>query len=240
VTGWADAPGDPRELWVRYVQGVYHVWGTLRERHPNVIWQSCSSGGGRADFGILQFADQIWTSDNTEATSRLNIQEGYSQFLPANTMEAWVTDWGKETVPLEFRFHVSMCGSLGVGGNLLEWDQADRESAADFIRLYKDIRHIIQFGDQFRLISSQKNNYSAVQYLSKDKSDGVLFVFRTYIPEPFNIPMIYLRGLESDVLYAVEGFDQPRSGKAWMEAGLSVELKNLQSKVLKISRTQPQ
>ena len=155
-------------------------------------------------------------------------------------MEAWVTDWGKETVPLEFRFHVSMCGSLGVGGNLLEWDQADRESAANCISLYKDIRQVIQFGDQFRLISSQKNNFSAVQYLSKDKAEGVLFVFRTHIPERFNIPMIYLRGLAPDMLYTVEGFDQPRSGKAWMEAGLSVELKNLQSKVLKISRTQPQ
>ena len=79
-----------------------------------------------------------------------------------------------------------------------------------------------------------------MQYLSKDKIEGVLFVFRTHIPERFNIPMIYLRGLEPDAIYTVEGFDQPRSGKAWMEAGLSVELKNLQSKVLKISRTQPQ
>ena len=234
--GWADAPGDQREIWVRYVQGLYHVWGTLRQRYPNVIWQSCASGGGRADFGILQFADQIWASDNTEATSRLNIQEGYSQFLPANTMEAWVTDWGREIVPLEFRFHVSMCGSLGVGGNLLEWNQADRESAANCIRLYKEIRQVIQFGDQFRLISSQKNDYSAVQYVSKDKSEGVLFAFRTHIPDPFNFPLIRLRGLDPDALYVVEGFDQPRSGKAWMEAGLKVELNNFQSKVLKISR----
>lgn len=234
--GWVDAPGDQRELWVRYVHGLYHVWGTLRQRHPNVIWQSCASGGGRADFGILKLVDQIWTSDNTEATARLSIQEGYSQFLPANTMEAWVTDWDKDLVPLEFRFHVSMCGSLGVGGNLLEWDQADRESAADCIRLYKEIRHIIQFGDQHRLISSQKNNYSAVQYISKDKTEAVLFVFRTHIPDPFNTPVIYLRGLEPEVLYSVEGFDQPRSGSAWMEAGLNVKLKNLQSKILRIRR----
>ena len=237
--GWPQAPGDQRELWVRYVQGLYHVWGTLRQRHPNIIWQSCASGGGRADFGILQFADQVWVSDNTEATSRLNIQEGYSQFLPANTMEAWVTDWGREIVPLEFRFHVSMCGSLGVGGNLLEWDQAHRESAAGYIRLYKEIRHIIQFGDQFRLISPQNNDYSAVQYLSKDKTEGVLFTFRTHIPDPFNIPMIHLRGLEPEALYSIEGFEQPRSGQAWMQAGLKVELKNLQSKILRIQRLTP-
>jgi alpha-galactosidase len=234
--GWQDALGDPRELWLRYVYGVYHVWGELRQRHPKVIWQSCASGGGRADFGILKFADQVWTSDNTEATARLSIQEGFSQYLPANTMEAWVTDWGKDLVPLEFRFHVSMCGSLGVGGNLLEWTQLERESAAEYIRLYKEIRHVIQFGDQFRLISSQQNNYSALQYVSKDKSESVLFAFRTHIPDRFNIPMIYLRGLDPDALYSIEGFDQPRSGTAWMESGLKVELKNLQSRVLRIQR----
>lgn len=234
--GWADAPGDQREIWIRYVQGLVHVWGMLRERHPHVIWQSCASGGGRADFGILKLADQIWTSDNTEATARLSIQEGFSQFLPANTMEAWVTDWGKDLVPLEFRFHVSMCGSLGVGGNLFEWDQANRESAAAHIRLYKALRPIIQFGDQYRLISSQKNAYSAIQYVSKDKSQSVLFVFRTHIPDPFNIPMIHLRGLEPEALYSVEGFEQPRSGSAWIQAGLKVDLKNLHSKVLRIQR----
>jgi len=234
--GWADAPGDQREIWVRYVQGLYHVWGTLRQRHPDVIWQSCASGGGRADFGILKLADQIWTSDNTDATSRLYIQEGFSQYLPANTMEAWVTDLSKDLVPLEFRFHVSMCGSLGVGGNLLHWDQAERQLGAECIRLYKEIRHIIQFGDQYRLISSQKNDYSAMQYVSKDKSESVLFVFRTHIPDPFNIPMIHLRGLDPEALYSVEGMDDPRSGLAWMEAGLKVDLKNMQSKVLRINR----
>ncbi len=234
--GWLDAPGDPRELWVRYVYGLYRVWGELRRRHPNVIWQSCASGGGRPDFVILQFADQVWVSDNTEATKRLSIQEGFSQFMPAITMEAWVTDWGKELVPLEFRFHVSMCGSLGVGGNLLEWDQAERQLGSDCIQLYKAIRHIIQFGDQYRLIAPQKQDYSAVQYVSQDKGESVLFVFRTHVPDPFNFPIIRLRGLEPGAMYTIEGFEQPRSGKAWMEAGLKVELKNLQSRVLRIKQ----
>ena len=99
---------------MRYVWGMYRVWGELRQRHPNVIWQSCASGGGRADYGILRLADQVWISDNTEAIARLQIQHGYSQFLPAHTMEAWVTDWGQDLIPLEFRFHVSMCGTLGL------------------------------------------------------------------------------------------------------------------------------
>jgi len=234
--GWPDAPGDPRELWVRYVWGVYRVWGELRRRHPNVIWQSCASGGGRADLGILRLADQAWVSDNTEATSRLRIQEGYSQFLPAITMEAWVTDWNEGFVPLEFRFHVSMCGSLGVGGNLLKWSDADRALAAECIRQYKEIRPIVQLGEQYRLLSPQKGPFSAVQYVSQDQAESVLFVFRVHVPEKYNLPHLYLRGLDPDALYSVEGFEEPRSGLAWMEAGLKVELKNLQSKILKIRR----
>lgn len=234
--GWPDAPGDPRELWVRYVWGVHRVWGELRRRHPNVIWQSCASGGGRADLSILRLADQVWVSDNTEATSRLRIQEGYSQFLPAITMESWVTDWDEGIVPLEFRFHVSMCGSLGVGGNLLKWSDADRALAAECIRQYKEIRPIVQLGEQYRLLSPQKGPFSAVQYVSQDKAEGVLFVFRVHVPEKYNIPHLYLRGLDPQALYQVEGFEEPRSGLAWMEAGLRVELKNLQSKILKITR----
>ncbi|MBI3172516.1 MAG: alpha-galactosidase [Chloroflexi bacterium] len=234
--GWPDAPGDPRELWMRYVWGIYRVWGELRQRHPNVIWQSCASGGGRADLGILRLADQVWVSDNTEATSRLRIQEGYSHFLPAITMEAWVTDWNEGFVPLEFRFHVSMCGSLGVGGNLLNWNDADRALATECIRQYKEIRPIVQLGEQYRLLSPQMGPFSAVQYVSQDKAEGVLFVFRVHVPEKYNIPHLYLRGLDPEALYSVEGFDEPRSGLAWMEAGLKVELKNLQSKILKITR----
>jgi alpha-galactosidase len=93
--GWSDAPGDPREIWVRYVEGLYQLWGDLRQKHPQVMWQSCSGGGGRADYGILRLADQIWVSDNTEACARLSIQHGFSQVFPAATMEAWVTDAAK-------------------------------------------------------------------------------------------------------------------------------------------------
>jgi alpha-galactosidase len=178
----------------------------------------------------------VWVSDNTEAVARLSIQEGYSQMLPANTMEAWVTDAAKDLVPLEFRFHVSMCGVLGVGGNLLQWSPSERQLAAKCIALYKEIRPIVQSGDQYRLISPQKSGYSALEYVSKDKAEGVLFVFRVYLPDPANLPVIYLRGLEAEALYTVEGFDGSRSGAAWMEAGLKVELKNLQSKVLRIKR----
>jgi alpha-galactosidase len=234
--GWPAAEGDPRELWVRYVQGLYHVWGTLRERHPDVIWQSCSGGGGRADLGILRLADQIWTSDNTEATARLAIQEGFSYIFPANVMEAWVTDAEAERITLDFRFHVSMCGSLGVGGHLVHWTAAERKRAAHWIALYKEIRAVIQHGRQYRLRSPQAGPFSAVQYMSKDRSEGALFAFRTHIPEPVSLPPVYLRGLDPDARYSIEEQTGIKSGLAWMETGVDLELKNFTSTVLRIRK----
>lgn len=234
--GWPGAEGDPRELWVRYVYGLYRVWGELRRRHPQVIWQSCSGGGGRADLAILRLADQIWASDNTLASARLSIQEGFSQLFPANTMEAWVTDAGERHFSLEFRFHASMCGVLGVGGHLGRWSQAEREQAARLIALYKKIRPIVQLGDQYRLRSPQEHAFSALQYMSKDRSEGVLFAFRTHIPDPAPLPPIYLRGLDPQARYTVEGFPEARSGLAWMHAGLKLELGNMKSTLRRIRR----
>jgi alpha-galactosidase len=234
--GWPDAEGEPREIWVRYIQGLYRIWSTLRTRHPEVIWQSCSGGGGRADLGILGEADQIWVSDNTEATARLAIQEGFSQIFPPSTMEAWVTDASQHLISLEFRFHTSMCGILGVGGHLQHWSEQERAQAKRLIAQYKEIRSTIQFGDLYRLRSPQQHPFSAVQYVSKDRSEAVLFAFRTYIPDPIELPSLYLCGLDPDTRYRIDGVDGVRSGKSWMHAGVRVSLNNFQSVLLRIRK----
>lgn len=233
--GWLE-DSEPKSIWVRYVEGLYRVWGTLHQRHPSVTWQGCSGGGGRADLGILRFADQIWTSDMTEPTMRLQIQEGFSQLFPASTMEAWVTDMGPKHLPLEFRFHVSMTGVLGVGANLLHWSESERLEAKRLITLYKSIRPVVQEGDQYRLRSAFESAFSGLMYVSKDQSEGVVFAFRTHIPDPELLPPLKLRGLEPEWLYEIDGVSGARSGAAWMHVGLGVALSDFGSAVLRIRR----
>lgn len=216
--GWADAPGDEREVWVRYVQGLYRVWGELRKRHPQVIWQSCSGGGGRTDLGILRLADQVWVSDNTHARDRLSIQGGFSMAYPPNIMEAWVTDADRGNLPLAFRFHVSMCGSLGVGGNLPEWSEEERAEAADWIARYKKVRDVIQLGDLFRLAPG------VIQYLGKDQKQGVLFAFQMGQNAGEAVVHIQLQGLHPDVNYEIEGLAGKHPGSFWMSEGLNLGL----------------
>src|SRR5581483_2770999 len=104
------------------------------------------------------------------------------------------------------------------------------------IALYKEIRPIVQLGNLYRLRSPQAHPFSAVQYVSKDQSEAVLFAFRTHLPPPAQLPPLYLRGLDPDAAYEVEGVAGARSGRAWMHAGLQVELADFGSAVLRIRR----
>jgi alpha-galactosidase len=229
--GFIQALGEQREIWVRYVRGVYRLWETLRERHPSIIWQTCSGGGGRSDLGMFHLADQAWISDNTIPARRIPMQFAYSRAYPASTMEAWVTEMGDNFVPLSFRFHVSMMGVLGVGANLAHWNDAEMQEAAKWIALYKAIRPVVQFGDMYRLLNPEP--YYAVQYLSKDKSQVVVFAFRTHAAEPAAPFVFRLQGLAPEKRYKLHGRGEVKSGAAWMAVQETMMLGNFRSEILR-------
>jgi alpha-galactosidase len=147
-----------------------------------------------------------------------------------------VADVHDQNFSLAFRFHAGMCGILGIGSHLARWSAAEREEAAQLIALYKEIRPIVQLGDLYRLRPPQAHPFSAVQYVSKDRSEAVLFAFRTHLPPRAQLPPLYLRGLDPDARYEVEGIAGARSGMAWMHAGLSVELSDFESTLRRIRR----
>lgn len=229
--GWPDAPDQARAIWVRHVAGVYAIMAALRARHPDLSIEACASGGGRADLGILRHADQIWTSDNTHPEARLRIQEGCSLALPARVMVAWVTDTpmdrGRNEIPLAFRFHVAMLGTLGIGGNLLAWDDAELAEAAHWVALYKAIRPLVQEGDQYWLTPLGNENTVVVQYLAPDAGAGVIFGFRRADLFGDPPPPVRLCSLDPAATYrlsAPEGEPFARTGAALMAQGIMLPL----------------
>lgn len=242
--GWSAHDRDQRELWVRYVEGVYRVWGELRRRHPSIIWENCSGGGGRVDLGMMALSEQTWISDNTNAASRLQIQDGYSLVFPASTMGAWVADEpfpsdisaaGSENsahYELDFRFHVSMAGALGIGGNLMAWSEHDLATARQHITRYKAVRHMVASGDLYRLATPGDSGVSALAYVAKDKSQAVLFAYSGFSARNTPHPVIQVSGLAPELIYSIEGQDIQRSGAAWARIGLDLQLKNLESTML--------
>jgi len=100
--------------------------------------------------------------------------------------------------------------------------------------LYKDIRNIIQNGYQYRLLSTKKDNHYAIQYLSRDKNEGVLIFLKN--PEKANVfgkIILTFKGLEASSIYCVEGYYEKISGLALMKKGIAIDLrKNIAFSVL--------
>ncbi|NOU77160.1 alpha-galactosidase [Paenibacillus sp. LMG 31458] len=232
---------EHREIWVKHALGVYEIMKKLKERYPEVIFQSCSGGGGRVDLGVLQHFDQVWTSDNTDAFDRLRIQEGFSFAYCAKIMESWVTDevnWvNQRKLSLKFRFHCAMMGNLGIGDNLLNWSELERAEASELTRLYKEIRSTVQHGDQYRLLSPRENCVSASMYVNAGKDEAVVFAFLHSNSFGNSLPRVRLAGLDKHALYSIDSDPQHVSGEALMQIGIKLELKgDFDSSVIRIKR----
>ncbi|GAA2110415.1 alpha-galactosidase [Microlunatus panaciterrae] len=145
-------PGDPhgREWSVQHARGYYRVMRMLREEFPHVTVEACSGGGGRIDNAVLGLTDVVWTSDETGPRDRLAIQDGFLTAYPASVMSSWVTDepdrLDLEPASFEFRFLVAMAGVLGIGSDLLQWDELTQRRAAELVRRYREIREVVHTG----------------------------------------------------------------------------------------------
>ena len=136
-------------------QALYQLLAKVRKTYPQLEIESCASGGGRADFGILQHTDRIWTSDSNDALDRLRIQKGFSYFFPPEVMGAHV---GPRECHITGRVHsmalragVALLGDMGVEANLLELDEAEKTELKAAIALHKQYRELLFSGDMVRL-----------------------------------------------------------------------------------------
>ncbi|WP_309119998.1 alpha-galactosidase [Paenibacillus sp.] len=225
-------PERQKEIWIRHVQAIYDIWAELRARFPRVEFETCAGGGGRIDLGMLRFADQAWPSDNTDAFDRLAIQEGFTYVYSPRVMMCWVTDspngLNGRRLPLSFRFRSAMTGSLGVGGNLKEWSDAELEEAAKHIALYKDIRPLVQEGMQYRLSTQRDSALAAVQYVNEERTESVAFAFLHAQRFAGRLPALRLQGLDEDKRYEITGIGEhvaTAHGSTLMHAGVPLPMR---------------
>lgn len=204
---YATEPGSVagRGIWRAHTAGVYTIMDRLRRGFPRLQIESCASGGGRVDLGILARTDQAWTSDNTDAFDRIRIQEGYSLAYPARSMEAWVTHERSHQTglvnPLSLRFGVAMRGALGIGSNLHELDEAELAEYANYIAFYKRIRPVVQGGRLYRLQRLEEYGASVIEYVTSDGREAVYSVVVMTYQQGWARPPAPLRGLKSAAIY---------------------------------------
>lgn len=245
--GWPDIdPSKQREVRIRYVHNLYNLIAELEKRFPEVWFEVCSGGGGRNDLGIFSLMDQIWTSDNTDPLGRILIQYGFLHALPPNVMVSWITDedWQRIGPSLDYRFHVAMSGVLGIGNDLTEWSENERQLATRMIEEYKEIRPIVQQGTAHRLISPFERTRAAIEYVASDQSEAVVFLYSMLDPLIGSTPtaqdeqVVRLRGLDPNAVYQLSGARQEKvDGKTLMNSGIPWFLQgSFKSALVKLKR----
>ena len=209
----------------KYVLGLYEVMEDMLTRHPDLLLEGCSGGGGRFDAGMLYYAPQIWCSDNTDAIERLRIHYGTSFGYPMSSVSAHVSvcpnHQNGRVTPFKTRGICAMQGSFGYELDLSKLSEEDKAEARRQIAVYNDNWELFQSGSYYRLNSPMENHdYTAWSYVSKDQRKASLNVIYTDLhgnPKPVRVK---LKGLKKDASYDVDG--TVYTGAALMRGGLLI------------------
>ena len=223
---------EQSHFWIDYVTALYAVYEQLERNFPDVSFQVCASGGGRADYGALRRNHEFWASDNTDAQSRLFINWGFNYLFPPIATASHVSKspniQTSHVSPLKFRFDVSMAQRLGIELQPKDLSREELDWTRKAIAAYKGFREIVQCGDQYRLISPYDENRAAMMYVDTQRSHAVLFayVFGFHYREDY--PQIRLKGLDpkkryqlTEIMPAVHR--NPKTGKETVKQAFAAE-----------------
>lgn len=218
-------PERQRETAHRYMLGLYKIMEEITAAFPNVLFESCSSGGGRFDAGMLHYMPQTWTSDNTDAISRLKIQYGTSLVYPPITMGAHVSSVPNHQVgritPLDTRGYVAMAGNFGYELDLTKLTEPEKELVKKQISLYKEIRPLIQFGRFHRIVSPFDGNEAAWSFVSRDQTEVVLSYFTVLSQPAAPVQTVKCKGLNPEFIYENIETGEVFGGDELMHAGIT-------------------
>ena len=205
----------------KYILGVYELYERLTSRFPHVLFESCASGGARFDPGMLYYAPQGWTSDDTDAIERLKIQYGTSMVYPVSCMGSHVSaspnHQTNRVTPLETRADVAYFGTFGYELDLLKLGEEDKAEIRRQIAFMKEKRDLIQKGTFYRLKSPFEGNETAWMIVSEDQKKALVGYYR--VMQPVNVGFKRLK-LKEDTCYKVSGYDYDCYGDELMQVGM--------------------
>ena len=223
-------PERQGEVAHRYMLGVYELLERLLKAFPHLLLEGCSGGGGRFDAGMLYYSPQIWTSDDTDALERLEIQYGTSIVYPTSAMSAHVSaspnhQTGRAS-SFKTRGDVAMAGAFGYELDLTKLTDEERELVKKQVADYHRYYDVIQNGDYYRLINPTENvgkitSAAAWESVSADKRE----VLMTYVVMRTHVSVsryIRLRGLDPKLTYVDTATGRRYSGALLMNAGLNL------------------
>lgn len=222
-------PADKQgEVFHRYILGLYELLERITTAFPDILFESCSGGGGRFDCGMLYYMPQVWTSDNTDAIDRLKIQYGTSFAYPISTMGAHVSacpNHGTARItPLKTRGVVAYFGTYGIELDITTMTDEEKAEIKRQIVEFKKYYSLIQNGEYYRLQSPYDNKFYVAWEVSRaDESEALVAVVRADMEAAFRHELIKVKGLNPNAKYRINSSDKTYLGASLMEQGFIPE-----------------
>ena len=208
---------------------VYRLLDELRERHPTVEIESCASGGGRVDLGILARTDRVWASDTNDALERQAIQRWTQLLLPLELVGAHVGPPRAHTTgrthTLAFRVATAIFGHFGIEWDIASASAGEQQALAEAIGFYRRMRPLLHGGEVVRADHPDPAAYLH-GVVARDRSEA-LFAYVQLTTSSLETPgAARLPGLDPDRAYrvlplAVAGMPETNHATPprWYEAG---------------------
>ena len=187
-------------------RGVLELMARLREAHPGVEIESCASGGGRIDYGILTQTARVWLSDCIDALERVRMQATTSLFLPAAIVGSHVGAFRAHTtgrnLPMVLRAWVAAMRHMGFESDLTAFSPQEEAMLTRVTTWYKANRDWMHAGE-IRQLDCDDPTVTAEIQLAADGHRFVAFVAQTEFPEQ-QLPLpLRLTGLDPRARYKV-------------------------------------
>lgn len=151
---------DGKAVYFEYVNALYALLAKIRKAHPSVEIESCASGGGRMDYGILKYTHRFWLSDCNDAFERQIMQQWASVFFPAEVLGSHVGPVKSHTTsrshPLYVRSATAMFGHMGVEWDVRQTTDDEKAELKRYIELYKTHRDLIHSAPRQPLVTPDK------------------------------------------------------------------------------------
>jgi alpha-galactosidase len=212
-----------------YILSLYSILDTLTKKYPHVLFENCSSGGGRLDLGMLYYFPQTWISDNTDGLDRQQIQYGVSYIFPISSITGHVSNVPNHQtgriIPFETRTALASSTNMGYEMNIIDITTKEKESIMNHLYEYKKERELILNGIFYRLSSPFNTNISALMFVNENKTQSIVHIFRN-IYNVFELSFIIrIPYLDLSAMYIVEHTNQIFSGAELANCGLTIENK---------------
>lgn len=220
-------PSDRKgEFFHRYMLGLYRILQELTTRFPDVLFENCSSGGGRFDAGMSFYMPQTWCSDNTDALDRQSIQYGASYLFPPSAVTAHVSAVPNHQtgrcIPFHTRAAVASSANMGYEFNILDLSPEEKEQVMAHLSEYTQEREFLFNGEFYRLCSPFEDGNCTWMIINPEKTHAVVYYFtREYMVSSlslyFKIPYV-----DPQKNYIEKNTGRYFSGDELIHAGIAV------------------